>query len=825
MDDITDPALIDLRSKLPTTTWQSRVENARVWAAVCERILARLAEGVVLGTAIGLEAPDRTDPTWRHRLERYQQGGWQGLIDRRLVAPPETKLTERVQTFMMGLKVAIPSMPSEEIARQVQATLGVELAASTVRHWMADNDLHTPRAAAPPRRVEELPLAGTELLKACDQHIGAVSALVDDLHHAMKALPVADPAAVVDDTANRDEKGRFLKDYNAKQGRDAHGLGWRFRAAAEVRLSRDLRALQVAQSSKETLHRKCMAAVLLPVVIPTPRWEGLEYWQGQQLESLVGWGYQPGTIEKFLGQLKLAGMANPAVESVVHFWGGRDADEHPVQGAVLVYVDTMTKPIRTNHFSRSLPIARLGGRILPGTSTVFLHSGCGTPLVYRAFSGHTSLPDATCELLTKVEGYLGDDSVRRVVVIDREAHQVAFFKRLIARNWSFIIPLKDNVTRDPARFRDQSDWAPYGTHGDEVCEATITLRDARKNEDDLVIRVVGRRRQRTGKVPWYATPVPKEELDGSAVLDAYFARWPNQEHVFRDGVGRVGLQVHHGFGKTLTTNVAVVTRVDKLESQLQKLEAERATLEAAAEVPPAPSAIGPLHPAEALVPASSPAPPVMVERVHKRAISLRAEIDTDRLAGRTDQPPAQERRSMLAHLDAWLSAQLTLAVVAPKALHAATRLLQIQAAILQKTTERDRLQEHREIFTIDTELDEIMTAFKITFMNLCRAFVSLCLNDERVELHTLIQAVLTLPGQRLTSPAVETIRIWRQPRDRRFMPLVEHAIGVINGWRLHRGKRLLRFELADKPGGKPAALRKPAVRRGRKPSNGRPQNV
>lgn len=811
MDDITDPFLIDLSSKLPATTWQTRVANARLWAAVCERILARLAEGVALGTAIGLEAPDRTDPTWRHRLERYQQGGWQGLIDRRIVAPPETKLTERVRTFMLGLKVAAPSMPSEEIARQVQARLGVALAASTVRHWMAENDLHTPRNIAPLPRVDELPLAGAELLKACDQRIGAVSALVTDLHRAMKALPVADPATVVDDTANRDEKGRFLNAYNAKQGQDADGLGWRFRSATEVRLSRDLRALQVAKSSKATLHRKCMAAVLLPIVIPTPRWEGLQYWQGQQLESLVGWGYQPGTIEKFLGQLKLAEMAAPAQESVTHFWAGREADERPVQGAALVYVDTMTKPIRTNHYSRSLPIARLGGRILPGTSTVFLHSGCGTPMVYRAFSGHTSIADATCELLTKVEGYLGDDSVRRVVVIDREAHQVAFFKRLMARNWSFIVPLKDNVTRDPALFGDQSDWVPYGTHGDEVCDATITLRDGRKNEDNLVIRVVGRRRKRTGKVPWYATPVPKEELDGSAVLDAYFARWPNQEHVFRDGVGRVGLQVHHGFGKTLTTNVAVVTRVDKLESQLQKLETERSTLETLVGAPPAPSAIDPLLPAEPTVPSGVSASPATVERAHNRALSLRAEIEADRLAERMDQPLAQERRYMLGHLDAWLSAQLTLAVVAPKALQASTRLLQVQAAIHQKTTERDRLQEHREIFTIDTELDELMTAFKLTFMNLCCAFVSHCLKDERVELHTLIQAVLSLPGQRLRSPTVETIRIWRQPRDRRFMPLVEHAIGVINGWRLHRGKRLLRFELADRPGDKPTAPRKPAA--------------
>jgi hypothetical protein len=811
MDEITDPLLLDLRSKLPAETWQTRLANARAWALVCEGILARQAEGMALGTAIRKAAPDPTDPTWRHRLERYRQGGWQGLIDRRVVAAPETKLTPMIGMFMVGLKMAEPSMSSEEVSRKVHTRFGVELAPSTIRGWLHENGVETERTAPPPPRVEDLPLAGCELLMACDERVGAVSALAAGLQRALKDLPAADPAAIVDDKANRDEKGRFLPGYNESQGKDADGRGWRFRAAAEVRLSRDPHALQVSQASWETLYRKCMAVTLLPVVISTPRWEGLEHWQGQQLEPLVGWGYRAGTIEKFVGQLKLAGMADPARESVASFWIRRESKDHPVEGAVLVYVDTMTKPIRTNHFSRSLPIARLGGRILPGTSTVFLHSGCGTPLVYRAFSGHTSLPEATTDLLARVEGELGDSSVRRVVVIDREAHQVAFFKKLMASGWSFIIPLKESVTRDPARFQSRSAWSSYGTGGDEVCEDLLTLRDGRKNEKDLVTRVVGRRRARTGHVSWYATAVPKEELDAVAVIDAYFARWPNQEHVFRDGVGRIGLQVHHGFGKKLTTNIAVVTRTEKLGAQLQKLEAERSVLQAATPASPTPHA-GSVNPDDAPASASAVplAPPAVVERAHDRVLALRAEVEADRQAGRQGTPPAQERRAFLAHLDAWLAAQLTLAVVAPEAARAAARLLVIDATIDQKTAERDRLLAQQEVFTIDTELDEVMTAFKLTFMNLCRVFVSRCLKDEPVELNTLIQAVLTLPGQRITTPAIETVRIWRQPRERRFMPLVEHAIEVVNGWRLRRGKRLLRFELADRPDdskGRPAPRR------------------
>ena len=58
MDEIIAPLLLDLRSKVPPETWQTRLANARAWALVCEGILARQAEGMALGTAIRKAAPD-----------------------------------------------------------------------------------------------------------------------------------------------------------------------------------------------------------------------------------------------------------------------------------------------------------------------------------------------------------------------------------------------------------------------------------------------------------------------------------------------------------------------------------------------------------------------------------------------------------------------------------------------------------------------------------------------------------------------------------------------------------------------------------------------
>ena len=102
------------------------------------------------------------------------------------------------------------------------------------------------------------------------------------------------------------------------------------------------------------------------------------------------------------------------------------------------------------------------------------------------------------------------------------------------------------------------------------------------------------------------------------------------------------------------------------------------------------------------------------------------------------------------------------------------------------------------IFTVDTELDEIITAFKLTFMCLCKQLMNRYLGT-RVEIDTLIRGVLTLPDERVLTRGVETIRIFRQARERELMPRVEEACRLLTARALRRDKRVLRFEVVDAP--------------------------
>jgi len=116
----------------------------------------------------------------------------------------------------------------------------------------------------------------------------------------------------------------------------------------------------------------------------------------------------------------------------------------------------------------------------------------------------------------------------------------------------------------------------------------------------------------------------------------------------------------------------------------------------------------------------------------------------------------------------------------------------------QKDKERDVLASRRRIFTVDVELDEIMTAFKLTFMNLCKVLMKDYLGV-RMELDTLVESILTLPGERVCTKTTEVIRIYRQPRDNRAIEAVTRACKKLTQLEMTRGDRRLSFEVCDPP--------------------------
>jgi hypothetical protein len=560
----------------------------------------------------------------------------------------------------------------------------------------------------------------------------------------------------------------------------------KFRAAEETRQERDLQEMRTANTSYRAFHRKVVSLVMLPVVTDSPRWAALRHWQGDHLGELAGYPYQPATLEKFLGELKLGGVGEAGLESVASFWADPEKiGPEPIEGAAVLYADGTTKPIWTHDFSRCGKVSSLGGRVMPATSTIALHAGCGTPLLYHSYSGSVSLPGEIQGLLRRWEDLAGEGTARRLIVMDREAHAVWLFKELDP-DWLYIVPLRSSVTGPNARFEDVGPWGPYGDAGDEAREGYLWLNDSRKGEKPLRTRVVARKRHRTGKEAWYATNTPGDAFGPSIVLDLYFKRWPAQEHVFRDGSGRVGLNVHYGYGRRQVDNVAVIDRIEKLEGKVRK---EQATSEQALAQA---TATAEQHRMQAEAVANVEARLAELQHDTDQAVATKSEQASHfRTDYRTSRALQDGVSSMREKAEA-LAVEHVLLVETAKAAAQAT-----EAA----TTEIERRAAKTRIFTIDVELDEVMTGFKLTFMNLAAYFLAHYLGGKKAELDTLIRAVLTLPGERVRTSSKETIRIYRQTRDREYMPLVEEACRLLTAKRLKRGKRRLVYELVDRSSG------------------------
>lgn len=778
--------MVDIEKALGTEVLNARVDEAKRVAAELDELLERVRAGQSRTKAIRELLPGQPVQSVMRRLRVYEVQGVEGLISRRFAPAKPLKMTPEVKGALQALAVTAPEAGSVVLSERLSTAMGIVVKPSTVQAALRELGLARPRGPRPkkPRSaevVEPLGLAGAELLKAVDLDIGAVAALTQAIGDHLSTLP-APEGPVEDDRANRNERGQFLPGYNAPGERREPELGSRFNSVEVVRGAKDLAAMRVVSESFDTRYRKNLALMLLPVVVRGTRWSALEHWRGDYLGELVGIAYQASSLDKYLRELKYAGAADVARESVAEVWLAREGRvTDPVTGAAVVYGDIATKPLWTHHWTRSAKVSKTG-RVQPAISVLTLHSGAGTPLVFRTFSGSVSLPAEIESTLSLYERHAGEQTARRLVVLDREGHALWLFDLLESKKWGFVIPLRASVVGPKAKFEDQGPWQPYGEAGDEVCEAMLWLNDHRRGQKPRRMRVLGRRRHRTDKVAWFATNRASDELSAADGIRLYFDRWPAQEHVYRAANGVVGFDAHHGYGKRKVDNVAVMDRQDRLTAQVGRLQAEilvneqrRAEWEEERTL---------------LLEALKHSQPRIAQMHDELGEAIEAGEAHDRL---------QLRLRSLKAMDAWLDqTRQKVEKLGHQVRAVEPKIEKARQAIVEKNAEIERWAARRQIFTVDVELDEIMTAFKLTFVNLARALMDDHLGV-RLELETLIEAVLSLPGERCITKTSETIRIYRQERDPRLMAAVERACGSLTARTLRRDERSLRFELVPHP--------------------------
>jgi len=110
--------------------------------------------------------------------------------------------------------------------------------------------------------------------------------------------------------------------------------------------------------------------------------------------------------------------------------------------------------------------------------------------------------------------------------------------------------------------------------------------------------------------------------------------------------------------------------------------------------------------------------------------------------------------------------------------------------------EDGRIRFKDKIYRIDTELDQIMTCFKLSFANLCSFFLTECMNHERYELLTLFESIFQLDGNARITDRQKTIELQRNPKAPKGMKKLEAGIKKLNEMKIQNLEgRLLQFSI------------------------------
>lgn len=757
-----------VQQRLPAAAYAKRLLLARELADAFAEIQRRCADGETARAACRAVLPERRYGSVMRLLRQWQAEGLDALIDCRL-PPKQVALPANIDVLIEAVARALPRAGSPEIVAHLLAHHGVRVSEAKVRARLRAVGLARPPGPPPSRRppatggrevaqtepTTTVPCgaAGAALLTALDGKAGGTRDLAEAIVACAQALPEPE-APVEDDRADRDEKGRFLPTYNRARARRFAKVGSRFESVRSRWRHKDPATLRCASADVKWTRLKLLTLLLTPLVIERARLPELQYGLDDRLGQLVGRPYRPSTLDKHLREWKLIGAAEAMGSAFLHHLL-RTAPEprDAATGVVVLYGDGTVNPYWTAGHARSAKVSRRG-RAMPAVTTVTLNNGLGTPVRFAAVPGHIYLPDIMPRLLDEYEAAAGPDTLRRVVVLDRESHAVAFFKQL-GQRYTFIIALRSNVTGPSAAFRDVGLWAGF-QGGAEVCDAFLTLRDRRAGQADLEVRAVGFRRRPDGPVLWLATNGERELLTAADIARLYLGRWPNQERVYRDAQGRVGLGRLHGYGKEEIEHVAVVTRLEVVDATLDRLAPELARLRDSV---------------DELTPEYQAAKQAAEEAGRAEIRALKA---LERASPEAESAIAASWRTLRAAAAAatkvFAERAKTHAVVTSRA----ERLERKEGALL---AERETLARNTMILTVDTELDEIMLAIKCLFIHLSQRLLREYLGM-KLELDSLIRRVLTLPGELDVDKRgrAVAIRIYRNPKDPEATAAVEQAI-------------------------------------------------
>jgi hypothetical protein len=785
----TAPDLIRVKSRISDESWRRRVEQARNDEVEIKKIIAAEAKGMSLNRAIAKVLPASRRSWALRRIPAYKEQGFEALINARL--PREPKVSVACRHAVRAAREANPRLTLDEaleiLRKQRISPLPSE---STIKREFArvkDRQQYARKKAAREGRtateVIELPLAGNELLAAAELETGGIAALSNEVVKiAEQAIEASAGRMPTKDSEGRSAKGQFTVRYNRARRRKKGELIASYLHTAEEKAEGRVPSWpRFVHERRETIDAKLRMLVWCWMVAGSKGWDALRAPDVAGLESVTGFAYMPSTLAKFVSALAISGAAQPLIEATARHWHEVAEERWKEPGAMAaLYIDNHAKEVWSSLFTQSGKVAHLN-RVMPCITTTYAHTGAGTPIVLSVQSGSAPLAPRLVDLVDQAETAL-ETEVERAVVIDAEGCTFDLLESFAKAQRVLITPLKPSrVPSLELSYTRGSYYRPYRDN-DELRTAQATLVHKSSGRSLEVGALLVRRAHRDVDTVLLTTGLALG-MEGHELADLYYLRWPVQENAFKEAEA-VGLNEHRGNSSRIVANVAVVSELERLESRarrdadaLKKLGDETAALAHAADE----------HTREQ-------------QRAASALATRRRRIDQAIAHGKTSGKIFA--RIALEHQQALARAE-TAAKRSTKACEALAKHRARCTAIEQRAQEvaerRRHLEPQRTIRQLDITQDTILTATKLTALQLISFALREYLPSMPMTPQTFVQRILSIRGRKEIDRDQELVVLYENPRDLRVNEALRDACSQLNGRALCREDRRLRFTVEPAP--------------------------
>ncbi len=681
-------------------------------------------------------------------LQKY---GEEGLRDHREDGN-YTKLTQRIKDYIVVTVKENRSISSSQLKNKILHIFGVSVSVDSLNIFRASESLTRIPISKPEYQHQKS--GGSEILTFLAFYTGIIDIITKTIAQRIdeirQAESIEQPKTFEPDHPEVRNHGKFTREYNQQEDVRYN----RFKSIDEKIPLKNLSSMNIFLKSEKIISRYNLALLCLPLVTSNGKSSRVNRAKGNDLKFLSGYNYKDAALDRYLRELKYLKISDQLIIETakfwINFWRGEQKEETYF---VCYYIDGNTKPLWSSNRCYKGKATMLG-RVMNCLENVFIHDGKGHPLYFQTFQGHADLGKHALNMVTKLTHMLDDPSahiqVNRIIVFDAGGNSVQTLRGFIDSDEYFITILDENQTKD-RKFKHMRLETRYKYGNANLVDCQIELVDSSEKSYIYESRAVIVNWDNDRKAV-LVTDIPRELLDENEVVKKYFDRWPMQEKIFREEKSGVNIHRIVGYGSKMES-------YNKMDERHKKICETITHLKLKLEVP--------LMEIDAIVP--------QLADLYQQERELREKsriIDGKRVLSEADAVNLQECESKI------------------------NRCIR-QKTIIEKEHKDDfdkykryleeekRLRDKDNVYRVDTELDQIMTCFKLSFVNLCSFFLTKCFDNEKFELLTLMESIFQLGGSASVSSDRKVIDIEMNPKELDLMDKLYRVLQILNTMQVH----------------------------------------